>query len=482
MLVELGALALEPCVPQEREQRVAEGRRPDLRPALERNGQAESRERCIEREPDPVDGRTDDGDLVRRDSSADQSKDVLGDELERSPDTGSLEKPNRRVERGARGIVGEERSLEMRKGLWEELARPRRELGHVVAGERREVVGGSPEGGVRSAPRLVRQRHVNLGARRERLEQPPFRPGQVLEPVGEDRTRVPGGEIARESVDRVPAQRAAIPCVESFELAAKRRRERAQRFLQVTGLEQSAIELAERATNCVRVPGEAGDLARHHLGELSHEQRALDVPDDALSCAIRERECLEQRVERPDRPGEQSTATRDELELDPLDIRAVRDDQPGILVKRVDEPIEQPLDLPGVRRPDDEGEPHWGMVVGCISRPGLRPGPGNARNPHGAERTTQASDFGLRPRLATAAPGIEPAHGSHKSAALAPRRASLNVTRITAPLPSSTSVPHLSQTSTVFRATIPSIQRNPWRDFHESFDRCIENDTRNAGA
>jgi hypothetical protein len=31
----------------------------------------------------------------------------------------------------------------------------------------------------------------------------------------------------------------------------------------------------------------------------------------------------------------------------------------------------------------------------------------------------------------------------------------VKVTRITAPFPSSTSAPHLSQTSTVFRATIP---------------------------
>jgi hypothetical protein len=75
---------------------------------------------------------------------------------------------------------------------------------------------------------------------------------------------------------------------------------------------------------------------------------------------------------------------------------------------------------------------------------------------HGATRTIQASDLGFRPRRATAAPGIDPAHESHKSAAFAPRRASLNVTRMTAPFPSSTSEPHLSQTSTVFRATIPS--------------------------
>ena len=55
---------------------------------------------------------------------------------------------------------------------------------------------------------------------------------------------------------------------------------------------------------------------------------------------------------------------------------------------------------------------------------------------------------------ATAAPGIPPAQESQRSAAFAPRRASLNVVRNTAPFPSSTSLPHESQTSTVSRATI----------------------------
>ena len=76
----------------------------------------------------------------------------------------------------------------------------------------------------------------------------------------------------------------------------------------------------------------------------------------------------------------------------------------------------------------------------------------------------QASDLGLRPRRATAAPGIPPAQESQRSAAFAPRRASLNVTRSTAPFPSSTSLPQESQTRTVFRATIdPPMRKSPMR-------------------
>ena len=64
-----------------------------------------------------------------------------------------------------------------------------------------------------------------------------------------------------------------------------------------------------------------------------------------------------------------------------------------------------------------------------------------------------AAAFGRRPRLATAWPGILPAQASHRSACFEPRRASVKLIRITAPLASSTSLPQLSQTSLVTRAT-----------------------------
>jgi len=82
------------------------------------------------------------------------------------------------------------------------------------------------------------------------------------------------------------------------------------------------------------------------------------------------------------------------------------------------------------------------------------------------KRDQAAADFGFRPRLATALPGIPPAQLSQRSAAFAPRRASVNVTRIIAPFPSSTSDPHLSHTRIVFRAiVIPPLPalRNSYR-------------------
>src|SRR5580765_7132569 len=64
-----------------------------------------------------------------------------------------------------------------------------------------------------------------------------------------------------------------------------------------------------------------------------------------------------------------------------------------------------------------------------------------------------AADLGRRPRRATAWPGIFPAHASQRSACFEPRRASVKLIRITAPFASSTSLPQLSHTSLVTRAT-----------------------------
>src|SRR3954464_14552082 len=69
------------------------------------------------------------------------------------------------------------------------------------------------------------------------------------------------------------------------------------------------------------------------------------------------------------------------------------------------------------------------------------------------ETSYAAADFGRRPRRATAWPGILPAHSSQRSACFEPRRASVKLMRMTAPLASSTSLPQLSQTNLVTRAT-----------------------------
>ena len=63
------------------------------------------------------------------------------------------------------------------------------------------------------------------------------------------------------------------------------------------------------------------------------------------------------------------------------------------------------------------------------------------------------ADFGRRPRRAAGCPGMLPAQSPQRSACFEPRRASVKLMRITAPFASSTSLPQLSQTSLVTRAT-----------------------------
>ena len=81
-------------------------------------------------------------------------------------------------------------------------------------------------------------------------------------------------------------------------------------------------------------------------------------PSTAPARRVRLGEVLEEAVERADGSGEQSAAALDELALDALDVRAVRDDEPRIAIERVDEPVEQEAHLAGVRRTDDERETH----------------------------------------------------------------------------------------------------------------------------
>src|SRR5205085_2369292 len=85
-----------------------------------------------------------------------------------------------------------------------------------------EVLGGAAERGERDAARLVRKRDRHVRAARERLEERPLRPGQVLEAVGEDRCAAPRGQVGGESLRSAPAQDVAIPHAQAVELGATR--------------------------------------------------------------------------------------------------------------------------------------------------------------------------------------------------------------------------------------------------------------------
>ena len=82
--------------------------------------------------------------------------------------------------------------------------------------------------------------------------------------------------------------------------------------------------------------------------------------DDIRRRLLAERE---QRVERANGTGEQRSAPAGELALDPVDIDAVRDDEPGIMIEGSDEPVEQKRNLAGVCRANHERETHQPMVI-----------------------------------------------------------------------------------------------------------------------
>src|SRR5439155_688610 len=118
---------------------------------------------------------------------ADQLEQLLRHELERASRTRALEEADRTLELRRLGSrLLEEASLEVRERGMRHLAEARRELLDPPAGEVREVLGGATERRERDTARLVRKRDGHLGPTRERLEDSPFRSGQVLEAVGEE--------------------------------------------------------------------------------------------------------------------------------------------------------------------------------------------------------------------------------------------------------------------------------------------------------
>ena len=374
MGVELRPLAVEPTEPEEGEQRVPERRRAERDAALERQRDAKRAEGRLEREPQALDGRAHDRDLLRGNPAADEAEHLVGDELQRAARPGPLEEPERRVERAARRGVREQLPLDVGERGRQELVRPRPELGDVPAGQPGKVVDGAPQGRIHGAPRLVRQGDVDVAARGERLEEAPLGSRQVLEAVREDGRAAPRVELAGEPLDRATAQRAAVPGAQPLQLVAVGAQQALERLRELVGVDERAVEVGDRAAERVRVPREAADGRGSALRDAAQDQRALGVAEHAPAGCVRLGEVLEETVEGADGAGEQPAAAVDQLALDALDVRAVRDDEPRIPIERVDEPVEQQPHLPGVDRADDEGESHRSMVVGRSADPRAAPG------------------------------------------------------------------------------------------------------------
>ena len=200
-----------------------EGRRAERRPTLERQRHAERGERRLERDANRVQRRADHRDLVRGDPGTDRAQRLLGHELERPAGSRSFEEADGTVERRALRRRCEQLALDVRQRRRQVLGGARRQIDDVVSGERRQIHGRAREGGVDGAARLVRQRDMDVGARRERLEEAPLGAGEVLEAVREHRAVPPRPEVAGQPLDAPSTEHPAIPCIEPVELGRGRR-------------------------------------------------------------------------------------------------------------------------------------------------------------------------------------------------------------------------------------------------------------------
>src|SRR5581483_2999460 len=293
---ELATPAVEPRETQQREQRMPERRLRDAHLAVDRVRHAERAERRLERRAQAVDARTDDADALGRGPRAQQLEQLLADELERTARTSTLEEAHRTVERDRLALhVGEERPLEPgERGL---RGPQRAELLDRTAREALQILRRPPERLERRPPGLVGQRDAHLRAPGERLEQRPLRTGQILEAVGEDRLSVPGVELRAQPVGGAAAQEVAVAEPQLVELRAIRAVERGEVAVQVLRVEQTRLELADRADELL---DEAGEARR---GGEAAERRALHRPprqEDALGRrddGPRARDPLEEIVE-----------------------------------------------------------------------------------------------------------------------------------------------------------------------------------------
>ena len=340
-----------------------------------------------------------------------------------------------------------------------------RQLLDSIIGEARQIGRGALERGEYGTPGLVRKRDRDLRSAGEGLEQAPLRRGQVLEAIRVHRLPVPRFELAGHTVGCVPALEVTIPETEPIELLPVQAVQIGEVAVQIVGLQEPRLQLRNRYPERIGEPGETGRGAQltqaGRCDNPAQNKRALDLARNRSGAAVTARDPAKDIVESADRAAEQSARAREQVPFDPLDVRSRRHDQHRALGEIGKVAVEQQRNLAGIRRPGQQRQGHRPILV--LRRDGSRRGTGaeprKLREKSGRgllrapELTQAAAAFGLRPRRATARPGVLPAQESQRSASFAPRRASVNAMRKVAPLPSSTSFPQLSHTRTVFLAT-----------------------------
>ena len=400
--VEVVAPTAEPGEAEQREQRAAERRLAEPRRALDRVRDAEPGERRLERRAPALQRGCDDRDVSGIRAAADQLEDLLAHELEHAASTRRLEKAHGPLEgRSGRVTVDEQPALEMRKrGPHVAIGRSRKLLdapGSLLGQRRSRPL----ERGEREPPGLVRERDGDVGAAREPLDERPLRRGEILESVRVDGTAVPRVEIAGHAVRRVAPLTIAVPPLEPVELVAIRAQKVARARLEVFRARQAPTRAPRCVAPSVSAKPEKRDVARARRRSSSPRWASVST---ARWSPLPRAMPANRSSNVPTEPPTTRLAARDEIPLDALNLRPVRDDEHRLPrdVRRI--AVEQEGDLAGVRRPREQCQRH-----ATQSRAGGAPS-------YASRGRYAAADFGRRPRRATVRPGCLPAQLSQRSA------------------------------------------------------------------
>src|SRR5581483_7180624 len=349
---------------EERGERLPERRLREAQLAVDGVGDPELAEHRVERGADALRAGDDDSDPLGRGAGPDEREQLLADELERAAAARALEEAQRPLERRRLArVVREETALEMRERRRSDRAVARRQLLDRAGRETGEILGRAGQGRERGASGLVRQRDGDLDPRRERLEQRPFRSGEILEAVCEDGLVSPHVEVGANPLDRAAPPHAPVRAPERCELLPVCGPQRSELAADVRRLEQPRLELVERLEQRVGEAAAGGGLPetveRCRGDDPPDEKRALGATQGLLVLPEPWRDPLEEVVERDDRAAEERAATYEQLPLDAVDIGAIRDDEHRLArLESREVPLEQKLDFARVGGPRDQPERH----------------------------------------------------------------------------------------------------------------------------
>ena len=108
---------------------------------------------------------------------------------------------------------------------------------------------------------------------------------------------------------------------------------------------QRGVELAERGEQrlCETTRGSrTAELVEPGRRDRTPSDKAsLDLGRHRTLICLTRRDVLEQVVERSDTPGEEGWTSSNEISLDALDVRAIRNDQPRVTVEHLDIALEK---------------------------------------------------------------------------------------------------------------------------------------------